>query len=378
MHWDKKLLKNINYQIPLLVLGLIIIGFIAVSSAAGIGPGSGYMAYLRTQIAAAVLGILLLILLFFLDYRLFKEYDVIIYGSIIFLLTFLLILGTTVAGGTRWLSIGPVSFQPSEVAKIFLILFLAAYFERNKKQLNTLKGLLKSLLYVLPPFLLIVLQNDLGTALVIMFIFVVMFFMAGGRGRDILIVFGGAGLFFTLLIILHFSLGTPLPFLQTYQLNRLIAFVNPGVDPQGIGYNIIQAQIAVGSGMLTGKGFMAGTQSQLGFLPEKHTDFIFAVISEEFGFMGVLVVLVLYFLLIWQLIKVMVQAKDNFGFLIVSGVTAMFFFHVLENIGMTLGIMPITGIPLPFISYGGSSMVTSLLAIGLVLNINMRRKKIIF
>lgn len=378
MHWEKKLLRNLNYRIPLVVLCLIIIGFIAVSSAASTGLSGGFMSHLRTQIAASVLGIILLILIIFFDYRIFREYDIFIYGGIIFLLSYLLIVGTTVGGGTRWLALGPVTFQPSEVAKILMILFLAAYLERNSDELDSLRGLLKSLAFVLPPFFLIVLQNDLGTALVLMFIFVAMFYLAGGRSRDILIVFGGAGLILVLLITFHLALGTPLPFLRTYQLNRLIAFVNPGIDPQGIGYNIIQAQIAVGSGMLTGRGFMAGTQSQLGFLPEKHTDFIFAVISEEFGFIGVAVVLGLYLLLIWQLIKVMCQAKDRFGFLIVSGVAAMFFFHVLENVGMTLGIMPITGIPLPFISYGGSSMVTSLVAIGLVLNINMRRKKIVF
>ncbi len=378
MHWEKKLLKNLNYRIPLVVLCLIVIGFIAVSSAASSGLSGGFMSYLRTQIAASVLGIILLILIIFLDYRIFREYDIFIYGGIIFLLSYLLIVGTTVGGGTRWLTLGPVSFQPSEVAKIFMILFLAAYLERHSDQLNNIKGLLKSLAFVLPPFFLIVLQNDLGTALVLMFIFVAMFYLAGGRARDILIVFGGTGLILVLLITFHLALGTPLPFLRTYQLNRLIAFVNPGIDPQGIGYNIIQAQIAVGSGMLTGRGFMAGPQSQLGFLPEKHTDFIFAVLSEEFGFIGVVVVLGLYFLLIWQFINVMCQAKDRFGFLIVTGVAAMFFFHVLENVGMTLGVMPITGIPLPFISYGGSSMVTSLVAIGLVLNVNMRRKKIVF
>ncbi len=377
MHWNKKLLKHINIYIPILVLSLIIIGLFVISSATGMADGN-HQPFIRTQIAAAVLGIILIILLLFMDYRIFKDYDIIIYVLTIIMLGFIFVLGVTVSGGRRWLSIGPVNFQPSEVSKIFMILFLASYLDRNRNKLNSLKELFKGLLFILPPFIFIILQNDLGTALVLMFIFVVMYYGAGGKLKHILFVFGGGFLIVVLIITSHVIFETPLPFLQQYQLNRLIAFVNPAIDPFGIGYNIIQSKIAVGSGLIAGRGFLSGPQNQLNFLPEKHTDFIFAVLGEEFGFIGVAVVLIIYLLLLLQILKVAARAKDGFGQLITIGVMGLFLFHVLENVGMVLGIMPITGIPLPFISYGGSSMVISLIAIGLVININMRRKKIIF
>jgi len=377
MHWNKKLLKHINIYIPILVLSLIIIGLFIISSATGMADGN-HQPFIRTQIAATVLGIILIIIMMFFDYRILKDYDFIIYFLTIIMLGFIFILGITVSGGRRWLSIGPVNFQPSEVSKILMIIFLAAYLDRNKNKLNNLKDLFRSLLFILPPFILIILQNDLGTSLVLIFIFVVMYYGAGGNLKHILMIFGGGFLIVVLIITSHVMFETPLPFLQQYQLNRLIAFVNPDIDPYGIGYNIIQSKIAVGSGMITGRGYLAGTQTQLNFLPEKHTDFIFAVLAEEFGFIGVAVVLIIYLLLLLQILKVAARAKDRFGQLIAIGVLGLFLFHILENIGMVLGIMPITGIPLPFISYGGSFMVISLIAIGLIININMRRKKIIF
>ncbi len=378
MQWEKKLLKNINFTIPLLVLALIICGFVAISTAAE-GASGGSTDYLRTQFVAAVLGILLVIFVQFFDYRLLREYDIILYAAVIFLLGILLILGSAAGGGRRWLSLGPVTFQPSEVAKILMILFFAGWLDRkDEEEIQSYRGFLKNAGLVLLPFIFIVLQNDLGTALVLLFIFIVMHFAAGGRLMHILATFGGATAAFIAMIASHLFLSTPLFFLQPYQVNRLISFINPGIDPHGIGYNIIQAQIAIGSGQLTGRGYMAGPQNQLNFLPEQHTDFIFAVIGEEFGFLGSALIIILFTLLMLQMIRVTINAKDNFGRLISLGITAMFFFHVVENIGMSLGVMPITGIPLPFISYGGSSLVTSMIAVGLILNINMRRKKINF
>ncbi len=205
-----------------------------------------------------------------------------------------------------------------------------------------------------------------------------MLYAAGANTKFIIIIFGGIFLVLVLFILLHIYFGVPLPYFQDYQLNRLIVFINPGVDPYGIGYNIIQSKIAVGSGELIGKGLFAGTQNQLNFLPEKHTDFIFSVLGEEFGFIGVLVLLLLFLFLLWEILQVARQSKDRYGRLVTVGVAAMFFFHIIENVGMTMGVMPITGIPLPFISYGGTYMVISLIAIGLVININIRKKKILF
>jgi rod shape determining protein RodA len=379
MHWNKRFLKNLNIYIPITVILLIIIGFIFISSAVEINKAdSNGIIYIRTQLIAVVLGFIIIFLIQFFDYRIFDDYSDIIYYSTLFLLIIVLILGKTVAGGKRWILFGPLNFQPAELAKIIVILVLASLLTKKKDEIPYLTGLIKPFIYVLIPFILILLQNDLGTSLVIIFIFLVMLYMAGANTKFLGILFGGG--FFTVILMIssHIIWGTPLPFLKEYQLNRLIVFINPGVDPFGIGYNIIQSKIAVGSGRLIGKGLFAGTQNQLNFLPAKHTDFIFSVIGEETGFIGILILILLYLLLLWQMLNVAKNARDDYGQLVVSGITAMFFFHIVENIGMTIGLMPITGITLPLISYGGSSMLTSLIAIGLVININLRNKKLMF
>ena len=247
-----------------------------------------------------------------------------------------------------------------------------------KEKLKNLAGILKSGLYAFIPFILIILQNDLGTALVILFIYLVMLYAAGGNKKIMLLIFGGSFLLIIILLASHFLFETPLPLIKEYQLNRLIVFVNPDIDPQGAGYNILQSKIALGSGKIFGKGLFSGTQNQLNFLPEKHTDFIFSVIGEEFGFIGISVVLTLYLFLFLNMIKVAVNARDDFGKLVVTGIIAFLFFHVFQNSGMTMGVMPITGIPLPFISYGGSAMLSNMIAIGIIININVRKKKIMF
>jgi len=378
MHFEKKLFKNLNLYIPITVILLIVIGMFAISSAVELNKtGSSGSIFLKKQIIAAVLGVITAIVIQFFDYRIFKEYAQLIFGSMIIVLFMTHLYGANIAGGRRWLNLGFISIQPSELAKIALILVLATILDQ-RKGLNSFKDFILPFGYFLIPFLLIVFENDLGTALVLLVIFVVMLFVAGANKKFMYVFFGG-GFFGTIGVIAsHIFLGTPLPFLKEYQLNRLIAFVNPSIDPQGIGYNIIQSKIALGSGRLTGKGLFAGTQNQLNFLPEKHTDFIFSVIGEEFGFIGVFIVIILFLLLFWQLFNIAFQAKDRYGKLVVTGIISMFFFHVVENIGMTMGVMPITGIPLPFISYGGTSMVTSIVAIGIVLNVNIRKKKLHF
>lgn len=379
MNWNRKLLKNLNWYIPISVILLIFIGIVAISSAVEINKADSFgMIYLQRQIIAVVLGILLVIVIQFFDYSVFKHYSSIIYLSTIGILGLILVIGRTIAGGKRWIEFGPVNFQPAELAKIMLILVLAAILDEKKEDLKYLIGFFRPFIYVIVPFILIILQNDLGTSLVLLVIFIGMLYIGGGNAKFMAIIFGGGLSLVVLMITFHFVFGTPLFFLKDYQLNRLIVFINPGIDPYGIGYNLIQSKIALGSGRLMGKGLFSGTQNQLEFLPEKHTDFIFSVIGEEFGFIGILIVISIYLLLLWQIFNVARNARDNYGCLVVTGIGTMFFFHVLENIGMTMGLMPITGIPLPFISYGGSSMVTSLVAIGLVININLRRKKIIF
>ncbi len=379
MQWDRKLLKNLNIYIPLTVIILIIIGFITISSAVEINtPYTGGKIFLQKQAVSVILGIIFAITIQFINYRSFRHYADIIYFSTVGILIILLIAGQTVAGGKRWIIFGPLNFQPSELAKITLIIVLAAVLDNKSEDLDYLTGFIKPFLYFFLPFILIILQNDLGTALVFLVIFIIMLYVGGANVKFMSIIFGGTFLFLILIIFLHIYFGVPVPYLKDYQVNRLIVFLNPGVDPYGIGYNLIQSKIAVGSGQLTGKGLFAGTQNQLNFLPEKHTDFIFSVFGEEFGFIGVLILLLLFLFLLWQILQVARQAKDNFGRLLSTGVAAMFLFHIVENIGMTMGVMPITGIPLPFISYGGTYMVISLIAIGLVINVNIRKKKILF
>ncbi|MCF8000245.1 MAG: rod shape-determining protein RodA [Halanaerobiales bacterium] len=378
MQLNKKLFKNINIYIPITTILLIIIGIIAISSAVEINRvDSNGSIYLKKQIIAAILGFIVAIFIQFFDYRIFKEYYQLIFGSMVIILFMTHIYGANIAGGRRWIDIGFINFQPSEVSKIVLVLVLATILD-HKDELNSLKDMVLPFIYFLIPFVLIILQNDLGTALVLLIILISMLYVAGFNKKILYGIFGGGFLSIVTLISSHIFFNTPLPFLKEYQLNRLIAFINPNIDPQGIGYNIIQSKIAIGSGRLTGKGLFEGTQNQLNFLPEKHTDFIFSVLGEEFGFIGILIVIALFIVLFWQLFNIAMQAKDRYGKLVVTGIIAMFFFHVVENIGMTMGLMPITGIPLPFISYGGTSMVTSIIAIGIVLNINIRKKKLHF
>ena len=379
MSWNKKFLHYLNLNVPLTVFLLIIIGFLTISSAVEINQvDSNALVFMQRQAVSVVLGLLVIFILQAYDYRIFKEYAVVIYLLMIGLLSYTLFMGRTVAGGKRWISLGPINFQPAEMAKIMLILVLAAVIDNNSDDMGYLKGMFLPSIIAFIPFVLVVLQNDLGTALVLFFIYLVMLFAGGGNIKYMALVFGSGFLIVVLIITAHVMLDTPLPFLQEYQLNRLIVFINPDIDPYGSGYNIIQSKIALGSGRLTGKGLFAGTQNQLNFLPEKHTDFIFSVVGEEFGFIGTSLVILLFLFLLWQFLKIAEEARDRYGYLVVIGITAMFLFHVLENIGMTMGIMPITGIPLPFISYGGTFMMTSLTAVGLIININLRQNKLMF
>jgi rod shape determining protein RodA len=228
--------------------------------------------------------------------------------------------------------------------------------------------------------LLILRQPDLGTSLVLMAILFGMLYVGGINTRIILTILGGGFLLVGVVLYAHFNFGLPIP-LQDYQLQRLVVFLNPYNDGQGgtgAGYHIIQSQIAIGSGSWWGLGYGQGSQVQLNFLPEHHTDFIFSVIGEELGFVRTVGVLGLYFLLLYRMIRIAAQAKDVFGALLVSGVASLYAFHILVNVGMTIGIMPVTGIPLPLLSYGGTSMLANMLALGIVLNVNLRRQKILF
>lgn len=378
MKWKKRFWQNLNIYIPIIVLMLSIIGLVVISSAVEINKNPGNMIFIQKQLIALIVGIIAIIIIQFYDYSILREYSDLIYIFTVGILALLLLIGAEKSGGKSWISIGSINFQPSEIAKLVVIITLANVMSQMKEKLKNLAGILKSGLYAFIPFILIILQNDLGTALVILFIYLAMLYAAGGNKKIMLLIFGGSFLLVIILLASHFLFETPLPLIKEYQLNRLIVFVNPDIDPQGAGYNILQSKIALGSGKIFGKGLFSGTQNQLNFLPEKHTDFIFSVIGEEFGFIGISVVLSLYLFLFLNMIKVAVNARDDFGKLVVTGIIAFLFFHVFQNSGMTMGVMPITGIPLPFISYGGSAMLSNMIAIGIIININVRKKKIMF
>ncbi|WP_027338573.1 rod shape-determining protein RodA [Halonatronum saccharophilum] len=373
-----KLLKNMDYSIPILIIVLVIYGLIVISSATSL-EGSSLLnnPFLIRQVAAAFIGVFLVIFTLLFNYKILRDYSGIIYVFNILLLLSVLLIGETIKGGQRWIMLGPVSFQPSELSKVLIIITLAHLLADDKFDFKTFKGWIIPSIHLSIPFLLILRQNDLGTALVLISIFVGMIYVAGASGKFLLgsgcVVAGGSFAW----LYAHIHLGIPIP-LQGFRLNRLLVLIDPQIDPLGSGYNVIQSMIAIGSGGFWGRGLFRGTQNRLRFLPERHTDFIFSVLGEELGFVGAIILLALYFILIWKAIIVANESQDDFGRLLVAGVVSMLAFHIFENIGMTIGIMPVTGLPLPFISYGGSSLITNLLAVGLIINVNIRRKKLLF
>jgi rod shape determining protein RodA len=308
------------------------------------------------------MGALLIVLC--VDYRLLARFAYPMYFANLVLLAVVLMHGPTIGGSQRWIGLGPVNFQPSEVMKIVLIVTLARYFDDRKVSGRyNLTELVKPAILVGIPFLLIAKQPDLGTACTLFVIFFFITVMNGLEFRSLMKLIA-AGI-----------VGLPLFWisLKEYQQQRILTLFNPEEDPLGRGYQIMQSKIAIGSGGFVGKGLFNGTQSKLDFLPAKHTDFIFSVWSEELGFLGASVVLFLYLIFLLRIMDLIYRAKDKFGSLIVVGIVSIFSFHIIFNVGMTLGLFPVVGIPLPFLSYGGSSLFTTLVAVGLLLNISMRR-----
>lgn len=340
------------------VLLSALFGIVAIYSATySFGTNSNVI----IQSCAFGLGFVLLIILTIFD---FEQYEILIKPIAIvsvFLLILVKIIGTSGDWGAQsWIRLGPVGIQPSEIAKIGFIITFSYHLSKVNDKINDLKTLLLLLLHLFVPAFLIMLQPDMGSTMVFIFIFAVLIFTAGLSWKYILIsLLTGV---VSLPIIYTF-------FLSEYQKHRILVFFNPELDKLGSGYNVIQSKIAVGSGGFFGKGFLNGTQNQLGFLPTKHTDFIFSVISEEFGFLGAFIVVMLLCCIIIRCIKIAKHSDSLFGRYICLGVSAMLIFHTVENIGMCIGLTPVTGIPLPFFSYGGTSLITNLIAIGLVMSV---------
>ncbi len=365
----RRYIRNLDWILILTVFLLTGVGLVLIASAThteALRTGVNY--FVQRQGLFLAVDALLVILLLRLDYHVLKQVALPLYVITLILLLGVMFFGHSTMGAQRWIRLGPVIFQPSEFSKVFIIVCLAAFLDKQAGSLEHWKEYLPAGLFLLAPFVLVLRQPDLGTALVFGAIGFSMFWVCGFKTRWIAWMTG-------VLICL-----SPLiwHFLHEYQRNRIRVFLNPELDPFGAGYHVIQSKIAIGSGLLLGKGWMQGTQSQLNFLPENHTDFIFAVAGEEFGFIGAVVILLLYLILIWRGLTIALNAEDRFGMLLATGITGMYLFHVLVNIGMTAGIMPVTGVPLPFLSYGVSSLTTNMLLAGLLLNINLRKTRLQF
>ena len=351
---DKTLLFSI---ISLLLIGLIVILSTSYSSV-GID-----FANFNKQLYFAIFGIVVMIFVSSADYRALKNYTGIFYLLACFILLAVLLYGSLIRGTSSWFSFGMFNIQPSEFVKIIIIIVMAKYLSTEKNQKNDIKKMFVSGIYIILPVLLIILQPDFGSAMVILVIWFSMLIISGLNKYSIYLI-----ILSTIIVsVLSWSF-----FLEDYQKNRIVTFVNPQVDLQGAGYNVNQSIIAIGSGQIWGKGLGHGSQSQLNFLPEKHTDFIFAVIAEELGFIGVLIVMIIFAILFYRIFKIIDEVQDNFGKLLVIGVAILLAFHILINIGMNMGIMPVTGIPLPFISYGGSSLFTFLIGIGIIQSVYLK------
>ncbi|MGQ9922093.1 MAG: rod shape-determining protein RodA [Desulfobacca sp.] len=361
---DRRLLKNIDWLLILLVLAVVSLGIINLYSAGFNQTGDRATPLYVKQIYWLLIGLALMCAMTTFDYRRLANLAYPIYWFSILLLVAVMLVGKVVAGSKRWLVLGPITFQPSELAKVGVILALATHFFRREQfDPLTWRQLAFPSLLLLIPFGLVGKQPDLGSALLI----------ATVAGTLILFV----GVRWHILLTLGVSLISASPvfwyFLKDYQKQRIFTFLNPEQDPLGSGYHIIQSKIAVGSGLFWGKGFLKGTQSQLNFLPEQHTDFVFSVFAEEWGFVGSVVLIVLYLgLILWGL-QIARACRERLGNLLAVGITAMIFWQIFINISMVTGLLPVVGIPLPFFSYGGSSLIVNFLGIGLLLNIRMRQ-----
>lgn len=359
-------LKKFNWSLIALEIILFGIGIWNLISATGVQDKS--LGLYKSQALWFGIGMCLTAVILLFHYSILSRLAYFIYFTNLMLLGAVLILGRSSLGAKRWLGIGALRLQPSEFMKLSVVICLAKYFESDQTVggYGTRDLILPSLLVGLPS-LLIMLQPDLGTALIILLTFVSMMLFIRIQPKTLL----------TIALCATVALPTIYKFgLKPYQRQRLVSFLNPGSDPKGSGYNSIQSMIAVGSGQLFGKGYKKGTQSQLNFLPEHHTDFIFSVFSEEHGFVGGLVLITLYLIFMLNGLSVAYQSHDKFGVLLALGVMTIFFWHIFINMGMVMGLLPIVGVPLPFLSYGGSSLVTSLVGVAILTNI--ANKKFMF
>ena len=358
---DQRLWRGIDWLILGGLLGASGFGLLVIYSVTHAGPTPDLW---LAQLARLGLGLGLLVTVLFIDYHSLVDRAEVFYVAILGFLLYLVLFGALRAGTNRWLEFGFATLQPGELAKIAVVLILGKYFAAVRKdQLDTSEVAVTGALAGVP-VVLVALQPDLGTAATLAFVYLAMATLAGLKRRLVLV-----GLFvFVLTVPLAWSF-----VVKDYQKERVYAFLDPGRDPRGAGYQSIQSTIAVGSGGFTGKGWLEGTQSQLQFLPTPHTDFVFAVLAEEFGFVGVVTVILLYLMITLRCLDTARRARDRIGIYLVAGVLSMFVFQTLYNLAMVAGLVPIKGFPLPLLSYGGSSMLATMVGFGMIMNVRMRR-----
>jgi rod shape determining protein RodA len=360
LNFPFKFLNKMDWPLILAIVFLVMFGLAAIYSVA-LGRGANEFGNFQKQLLWLVYGLPIMFAVSFIDYRLWKSIGWIGYGiSLVCLVLVLTPLGSEVKGARGWFDFGFFSFQPVELTKIFIIFVLADICSRYCRTLYKFRNLLFMGALVAIPLGLVVIQPDFGSAMVLFFIWLIAFLLIVKDKKQILLI---------ALMILIAGTSVWFGFLQDYQKDRIYSFISPASDPQGRGYNVRQSTIAVGAGKFLGRGLGFGSQSQLKFIPESQTDFIFAVIAEEFGFVGVFLLLSLFGLFFYRFYRIAINAPDDFGLFITLLTAAMVFFHVLINIGMCVGLLPVTGISLPFVSYGGSFLMVMLFLIGINLSI---------
>ena len=362
--FDRRFIQYFDWGLFSVTIALGCIGLMTIYSVITAGAVSPQKLLYIKQLIWFCAGLIFMVLSFIFNYKALSRWAHPFYIFCLLLLIGVLLFGKYVSGSRRWLFLGPISVQPSELAKIAVIIVLARYYSKHAyTQGFTLRQLFHPFVLTAIPFVLIGIQPDLGTGLLV------------------LLIAGSITLFVKIerrsLIYLIASCLIAIPvvwfILKEYQKQRILTFLNPDLDPLGAGYHIIQSKIAIGSGMLTGKGYLKGTQNALSFLPEQHTDFIFSVFAEEWGFAGTAILIFLFLILILWALNVAYSCRDSFGTILAVGISAMIFWQVVVNVAMVMGLMPVVGVPLPFVSYGGSSIATMMMAVGLLINVSMRR-----
>lgn len=403
---DNWIKENFDFTTLFVVLSLILMGFTAVYSAT---YDAGASTFFHRQLFFAGIGVIIMVLTVIIPFRTLQLFSYPLYGVSLIILVMVLFTGKAIAGSKSWFGIQGLGLQPSEIVKVTTILALASYLSNPRVNLSKLKYLLTSFIFVLTPVSLILLQPDVGTALIYLGTLLLVLYWAGTSKFVLLTLLAPAAsavaalfgitafaivivatliilfllrenrLFSAIVFSITVLVGISVQFifgkLEPYQQKRILTFLNPDADPLGAGYNVIQSKIAIGSGGFFGKGYLQGSQTQLNFIPAQWTDFIFCVPGEEFGFIGALIILLLFVILLSRGIRIASMVKNRYASLVAIGIVSSYAIHITINIGMSMGMMPVIGVPLPFLSYGGSNLITNLTMAGLLLNMHVNRKE---